>query len=386
MKQQLTASSTPITARPPLEASGGLRFLRDLPIGSKLTLGFGLLVVLTLIVIALSLFASNEASSTISSTNNVRQPTALAASRAEANLLRMFGAVRTYLALGEPAFREAYDEFNRDFATDLARLEALSTNLGAADQQRLVELRQVYERWQQYPDQLFALRDNQMDREPAYALLNTTGTELGGNILINTNELIEEQAQREPSETNNALLKDMADFQSSFSAMFSGLRGYVMTRNSLFRYYEYEINLDINNAAWERLQRERDLLTDSQQTILAQIENDRNTFLEQVPEEAFTVMESPSWRRDLELFSTEVVDLTSRMETLLSELVDSQQAALEQDLERGNASLTSARRQTLIGGVVAVLAGLVLAFSLRQNIAGPVRRLTTVAEQIRTAT
>lgn len=358
-------------------------WLRNLPIGQKLTLGFGALVVITLIVIALSYFASNEASTTISEATSVRQPAALAASRAEANLLRMFSDVRGYLALGEPIFLESYRQANLAFEDDLQELAALADSLDAEDQQRLAELEEAYARWQQYPDQLFALRDNQIDREPAYRLLNTTGTELGGNVLIGMNQLIEQQALREPSERNNALLKDMAEFQSSFAALFSGLRGYVMTRNPLFRYYEYEINRDLNDATWDRLQGQRQFLTTEQRQLYNDIAAAREGFFGEVPEETFTIMESPSWRLDLELFSTEVTDLTTSMEQLLGELTDSQQALLERDLARSNDSLNTARIQTVLGGLGAVLLGTMLALLLRQNITGPVRRLTGVAEQIR---
>ncbi len=372
-----------IAASPAASGTPSQGWLRNLPIGRKLTLGFGTLVMVTIIVIALSYFASNEASSTINEATSVRQPAALAASRAEANLLRMFSDVRGYLALGDPIFLESYRQAAIAFEDDLQELRELSDGLGADDQQRLAAIEEAYVRWQQYPDQLFALRDNQIDREPAYRLLNTTGTEQGGNVLIGMNQLIEQQALREPSERNNQLLKDMAEFQSSFAALFSGLRGYVMTRNPLFRYYEYEINHDLNDATWERLQAQRQFLTADQRQLFNDIAVARDRFFSEVPEESFTIMESSGWRLDLELFSTEVTDLTSSMEQLLGELTDSQQSLLERDLARSNDSLNTARIQTLLGGLGAMLLGTLLALRLRQNITGPVYRLTGVAEQIR---
>ena len=362
---------------------GGAWRLKDRPIGQKLTLGFGMLVLITLIVIGLSFYASADASHTINATTSVRQPAALAATRAQANLLRMFSDVRGYLALGDPVFLEGYRQANLAFEQDLQELQQLADSLGPADQQRLEQLKADYARWQQYPDQLFALRDNQMDREPAYNLLNTTGTELGGSVLIGMNQLIEAQALRDPSQRNNELLRDMANFQSSFAALFSGLRGYVMTRNTLFRYYEYEINRDLNDATWERLSTQRQFLTPEQRQLFNEIDTARSQFFAEVPDAAFAIMQSDGWRLDLELFSTEVTDLTTNMEQLLSDLTESQQALLEQDLARSNESLNRARVQTLLGGLGAVLLGLVLAVLLRQNIAGPVQRLTGVAEQIR---
>lgn len=369
-------------SRSPSPGGEGL-FLKNLKIGSKLTVGFGILVALTLIVIALSYLASNRATSTIQETDSVLMPTTLASSRAQANLLRMFAAVRGYLALGDPQFQENYNEVKQDFEGNLEELEQFAPHFDAVNRRRLDELQAAFEEWSELPEQLFDLRDDRMDREPAYELLNTTGSRLGATILLDINSMIELQADREPTRRNNTLMEDMANFQSSFASMFSGLRGYVTTRNRNFRSYEYETGLLLNEQAWEKLTEQREFLTTEQRTILGQIEQNREQFLEDVPEPVFAIMESDSWRKDLHLFNTELEPLTQEMQVLLDEMTKSQQTALQRELQSGTNSLNDARFQTLVGGVIAVILGLGLSFVFRQTIAGPVRRVTAVAEQIR---
>ncbi|HEY9016545.1 MAG TPA: CHASE3 domain-containing protein, partial [Gemmatimonadales bacterium] len=307
----------------------------------------------------------------------------VAAYRAQASLYGMIADLRAYLVLGEPEFISSYTAAEQDFQTHLATLEARSANLAPEDQQRLQALKERFTRWKTYPERLFALRDDQIAREPAYAWLNTEGADLAGQILINTNTLIDQLARRTPSETNNLLLRDVSQFQSSFAAMFSGLRGYVTTRNPLFRYYEFQTNLDLNNDVWPRLQSRQGDFDAPQQELLHQIDEKRRAFLAPVSQHVFAVMQSPQWRGDLYLFASEAVPLNNEMQELLDALTESQQRALAQDLSRGSASLALARRQTLIGGVVAVLLGMGLAVIFRQQIAGPIRRLTEVADQIR---
>jgi len=94
-----TPEAGPSTARP------GFDLLHRIGIGSKLTLGFGVLVVMTVVVISLSYLASHRATDKIADTIDVRAPVALETSRAQENLLRMVAAVRGYLALGDPAYR-----------------------------------------------------------------------------------------------------------------------------------------------------------------------------------------------------------------------------------------------------------------------------------------
>src|SRR5690348_15920374 len=81
-----------------LAASLGSIFLRHLNIGRKLTVGFGLLVCLTLLVVALNYAGSLVAVVNIDRTTDLRAPSALASAHAQADLLRMLGEVRGYLA------------------------------------------------------------------------------------------------------------------------------------------------------------------------------------------------------------------------------------------------------------------------------------------------
>lgn len=358
------------------------KMVKRLSIGSKLTMGFSILVVLVLLVVGLTYFASDEATNTITDTVELRVPAALASARAQANLLRMFADLRGYLVLGERRFIDSYNEAEQAFQADLETLEALSQNFDPDNQQRINDLRLAYEEWQALPPRLFALRDDQMEREPAYRWLNTTGTELSGGVLININQMIEAQARREPTAQNILLLRDMATFQGSYAAMFSGLRGYVTTRNPIFRSYEYEVNRDITEDTWQSLVQNQALLTPEQQALLAETRDARNEFLAQVPDEVFAVLESEQWREDLYLFDSQVQPLTDQMQQLLREITESQQAALQNDLTRGSEGLNVARWQSLVGGLAAVILGIAMAFIFWRIIVGPVRRLTTVAQQI----
>ena len=119
------------------EKVGGL--LKNLKIGTKLTLGFGILVILMLLNAGASYQGSNKATIRINQTDDIRVPTALAASRAQANLLRMLGDVRGYLALGDQHYRNSYIQSKYAFDVNLAELESLYAELGEENQARLDE-------------------------------------------------------------------------------------------------------------------------------------------------------------------------------------------------------------------------------------------------------
>jgi CHASE3 domain sensor protein len=360
----------------------GVQFLKNLKIGSKLTIGFGLLVALTFLSAGVSYLFSSQATDKINLTDRARVPTALAAARAQANLLRMLGDVHAYLALGDQEYRDSYHQSEQAFQANLKELDGLSPYLDSENQRRLGQLKAAYEKWSGLPDPLFELRDDQLEREPAYRILATDGLKLAGKVLIDTNSMIEEQGQREPTAENLAQLADMAKFQGNFAAMLSALRSYVATRNTIFKQYEYGANLTANQTTWERLLSRRSTLTSSQQKLLDNIQTNRDAFLT-LPDQIFAVLESDHWREDLYLFRTQAVPLSDEMHQLLSDMTSDQQAQLSSELASGGQDLIRANQLILSGGIVALLIGLALAFITRATIAGPIRRLTSVAEQIR---
>ncbi len=364
-----------------LDRLPGVTFLKNLNIGRKLTLGFGLLVLLTLLGVLFSYIGSSQATTTIDRTGEVRVPTALAASLAQADLLRMLGDARGYLALGEPGLRLDYNGSRQAFEADLAELARLSPDLGPENNRRLEELKATYASWLPVTDRLFELRNDQLEREPAYRVLATEGLRVGGLVLLDTQQLINIQAQQSPGPDSIGILTDLAGFQASFAGMISGLRGYVTTGNRDFR-VEYRSNLAANKIAWERLNLQADMMTPEQQTLLSNITANRNAFLE-LPDEMFTIMAGDRYREDLYLFRTEALPLIKTMQDLLNEMTYDQQSRLKTELTEGRLDLSQANQQILLGGVLSILTGVALAIIFRENIAGPVRRLTGVAERIR---
>ncbi|MEB3882856.1 ATP-binding protein [Lyngbya sp. CCY1209] len=362
-------------------ASFRTRF-KNLSISHKLNLGFGTLVLLTLLVAGRSYVGSLQAKINITRTQELRVPTALNSARAQTHLLKMVSNLRGYLATGESEFRANYHESRQEFEAYLNGAQALSESWNSPeDVDRLRELRQIYQRWVKFPDRLFALRDNLLDNQPALKLLKERGEIPLGTILTETGRLAEIQAGRSPSDINLDLLQDLTDFKSSFALMVSSLRGYLVTRDPAFR-FDYAAYFQKNQRAWERLRDRRSFLNSEQRQGFDKIADNREQFIA-LPPVMFDIVEGDRHREDLYLFRTLTEPLAERMLVLLNGIVTDQQSRLSEELQSGRKSQTSAQWQTLIGGGVAFILGAVLARLLWRDIADPIRRLTETTGQIR---
>ena len=361
----------------------GAEFFNNLKIGYKLVIGFGILVLIILLLGGLSYLSIRNAINKIDDTVNVRAPVAIASARAQTDLLGMLGSVRGYLALGDARFRQQYQVDRQNFENSLLALQRQRSRMGADNQERLDLLQETFDAWVLLPEPLFDLRDDRLAREGAYNILATDGVKYGGQVLISTQDLIEEQAKEIPSTNDVQLLADMASFQGSFSALLSGMRNYVTTRNHDFR-GEYESNLNLNNIVWTELQDGLQGLDDGDPrlAILEIIDQNRQAFLA-LEETVFNELESETWRRDLYLFNTEAHPVADEMRLLLKEITDSQVTVLREGLQEGATELKNAQQRILVGGILATLLAVWMTFTFRAAIAGPVVRLTEVAERIR---
>ena len=381
------AAPNPLPARNRADAIGR-RLFGGLSVGNKLNVGFGVLILVTLVVFGLGYLASARTGEQIDRTSNVRSPAARTAAEAQANLLRMMADVQAYLALGDESYKTDYETARQAFEANLASLEAIigtgtesDPSASASDSDWLAQIRAAYDIWSPLPAELFTLRDDQLKREPALRILIEDAQPLIASILAETSRMIATQLQREPTTENLALLGDLTSFQSSFASLVSGIRGYVTTGRDTFK-FEYSANLGANESAWENLTTDSSRLDALQQERLATLAEDREAFL-LLPDEMFAAVEGEHAREDLYLFRTEAVPASDEMLGILDDLTNDQQGRLQSELGEGSATLTQARRQALAGGLLAVVLGVFLAYVVREQIVGPVRRLTAVADQIR---
>jgi signal transduction histidine kinase/DNA-binding NarL/FixJ family response regulator len=356
-----------------------VKFLNNLKISHKLNFGFGILVMLTFLVVGRSYLSSTLATRNIQTVNTTHAPSSLTSANAQAELLQMMSDVRAYLATGESKYRDRYQQARRNFEVELAALVTLIQTAEMTDtmtQDYLAELQTTYDQWLQLPDQLFQLRDSLLDNQPALRLLDEQGEVRMALILAEISDMLDVQEGRSPSAANIARLKDMADFQSSFALMISALQSYLATQDMNFR-FEYSTQMQANQEAWEELLRQQASLTPEQQASLEAIATQREQFLA-LPPEMFEIVNGDRYREDLYLFETQAEPLADEMLTLLTDIVEEQQQHLTSHLQSSVINLESTQWQILITGTITLLVGVIMAMILQRQIAAPIRRLTAV--------
>ncbi len=358
-----------------------IHLLGNLNISTRLNLGFGVLVGLTLLVIIISFMAGQTATENINRVGDLHVPASLESAKAQTSLLKTMTDVRGYLVLDEPQYIESYNKNRAAFEANLAKLEQLSSTWTNPDNiQRLDQLQTTFSEWVVLPDQLFTLHDNPRESQPTLRIARLEVQPLNDIIIDQTDKLIKIQEQQDISAENIGLLKDMVNFRASFKTMITGLRAYATTRD-LASKFTYTANLAENEETWDNLLAKKSQLSNEQQILLDEIEQARQQLL-LLPIQIFEIGEGERAHEDLYLFKTQVVPKAEEMLRLLDELATNQQNLLQTDLNKGRQGLTNTQWQTILGGMLALVLGLLMAILFRKSIANPIERLTDTAEQI----
>lgn len=355
--------------------------LRPLGIGGKLTLAFGALAALTLLVVTLAFVAGDSATDDIGLTEGVHGPASLTSAQAQASLLRMQLHVRGYLVLSDPWDREQYELARRSFEKQLAALKAMSASWPEEEAAGWVtELTASYERWVKLPQQLFDLHDNPLKNRPALRLARMDVQSRRVQILDDIDTMIAAQKAREPTPANRELLADLLGFQNSFDAMATNLMAYGASGELNFK-LAYGPQLATNATTWNTLSGKRSQMSAEQVARLESIARQRAE-VAALALQIVGILTGDHAYEDLYIYRTEFTPQAEGLLALLANVNEVQQERLQGGLARARRSLSAVRLQTIAGGAAAVVLAVAMVFLFRRSIVGPVHRLTGVAGRV----
>jgi signal transduction histidine kinase/DNA-binding response OmpR family regulator len=351
-----------------------------LGIGAKLTLGVGILVGLTLLVVALAILAGRDASRDIEASEALRAPASRASAQAQEALLSMQLHLRGFLVLSDREDIAHYHAARQTFENALTTLEGLAAGWETEERGQVQALTERYARWKRLPPQLFELHEDTLRNRPALRLSSIDVQAQRVRALTETEAMIRLQKARPADATNREVLVEMLTFQSSFDVLATNVMAFGASGEGNFR-LTYSPQLVTNAALWDGLLARRAWLTLEQRTHLDRIAAARAELIE-LTLRIRAIQDSERAYEDLFLYRTEVVPQARALLDLLHQITAEQQAQLQTELSRARDSLARSRARTVAGGLAALAFGVALAFLLRRSIVGPVQRLTGVAARI----
>jgi hypothetical protein len=306
------------------------RGLAALGIGTKLNVSFGVLVGLTLLVVALAFVGGRDATREIDQSAAVRAPAALASAQAQEALLRMQLHMRGYLVLSDRDDVARYEAAKVEFEKALTSLQQLSAGWTADERGRIETLTGNYQRWKRLPPHLFALHEDHLRNRPALRLSSIDVQSRRVRVMAEIESMIALQRARNNDPRNRETLAALLSLQSSFDALTTNVMAFGASGENNFR-LAYGPQLVTNAALWDALNESRPWLTSEQRQHLDRIATLR-TELTELALRVRTLMEGEHAYEDLYLYRTQVAPQAAALVDLLHEVTARQQTQLRGDL------------------------------------------------------
>ncbi len=122
--------------------------LRHVTISRKLIIGYGFLILATLISTGATLAITENLADNINFSYEVRAPAAYAANQAEVQLVQALVSFEDYLLNRDRSAGLAFDAHRKSLQVHLTELREVSGQLSSAEQQLIADVEQVFAEWQ----------------------------------------------------------------------------------------------------------------------------------------------------------------------------------------------------------------------------------------------
>lgn len=305
---------------------------------------------------------------------NVREPTAYNSALASAGLQRSLAALRGWMLLGEPRFKEERaTTWNEEIGPSLTNLQSLSQNwTDPRNNTRLAELTGLLQELKDAQDQCEDIA-NTARNEPARFKLDQDLRPVNDTIISAITAMIDSEKALGSDRGRKRLLSLMADFRGIFTSSLAALENFSTTASGAAE-QSYRTYAGTAKQQLKEIRLMSRLMTDDQHEQFERLEEKFQAH-EILAEQVVSLRKQKDWNIAGYQLAMEAVPRAQRAGELLTAMSESQVQLMKADT-----ALLSTVGNVVIGISLALIAGLALAATLlskrnAERLAGPISSL-----------
>ena len=363
----------------------------ELNISGRLSLGFGILVVVLIAAVATTLFQVSGVKTVTDRIVNLRTPTSQASARLVNNINASLASLRGWMLTGNTAFKTERSAVWADIAlvtTEIDGLAAQWTN--PANQAAWADMKAVLDEFSAAQTQVAAIA-NTPEEQPATLMLAHDAAPLASILVEEITKIITLERDLPATLERKALLGMMADTRGTTARGLANIRAFLLTNDPKFK-KGFDVMWKKNGVRFGDLKANQHLLSPAQLESFNKFDAARTKFLP-LPAKMFAIRASEKWNMANYLLVTEAAPRAGKLLTALlgpkaedgsrtGGMVDNQKKLLNVDAME-NASQISA---LLIMQWVLLVTGVVIAGAIgvltTRSIVQPINRMTGAMGQL----
>jgi methyl-accepting chemotaxis protein len=351
-----------------------MSLLPQMTIKSKLFLGFGLLIIISILS---SIFVYKQLEVTLEKQKlllDIRYPTVEAGERLSGAISQTLSGLRGYLILGNDPVKA--NIFKKERAVGWDQLHTALDELNTFSQQwtvpdnitKLDEMKQLINEFQVSQQEIESIAHTSANI-PSFDILLTKAAPRASKTVSAITELIEKEMENTSSYERKQLLKMLADSRASFALGLANIRAYLLSGDEKFK-AKFLALWDKNEAQFKKLNASNALFAINQKTHWNEYKKQRAEFRPYV-DEMFASRSSSEWNKANAWLGTKAAPRAKRIKEILLEMSQSQKTLLKADQVKLNNAVDTLELVLLVSLLLTTVLGCLLAYTISRSVTNP---------------
>ncbi len=341
--------------------------LANLKIGTKISLGYGIITLLLVLLVSITIIQVKKSSYITNKVLELRVPTAMSSLEMINGMNHSLAALRGWIILGNDKFKdERNTAWNKEIEPALAKMTEFSQNWTNPDNiDRLQKIISYIKDFKQYQKEIEDIAHN-IDNQPALKIL-FNGAAPQANILIkNITKIIDIELQQPSSPQRKALLGMMADIRGTTGLGLANIRAYLLSGDEKYKKL-FDKFWTKNAKRFADLTKQSNLLTKEQKQAFKEFSKAREIF-NPLPSKMFKIRSGDSWNIANKWLGTKAAPTAFKIKTQLDAMISNQKKLMQNDIKNAENSIHSLINLEWTFLVIGILLSLIIAITIRKSI------------------
>ncbi len=357
----------------------------QLTIKKKLLIGFGTILLLTLLVAVNNFIKLNKLSEVENRLLNLRLPTVQAGMELTDGIHLSLAGLRGYMILGDKP--TAAEKFKAERAqgwalidSAVAKMDKFSKNWTDSNNIKTLNSMKASIEFFRIAQQQVEDISHTPENIPSINILLTEAAPKASKILNAITIMINEEATLRSTPARKELLKFMADSRGSFAMGLANIRAFLLSGNSTFA-NNFHNRWETNEIRFAQINSRKSLLNKKQRQAWNDYSAIRAEF-SSLPKKMFDSRNAENWNLANYWLGTKAAPKAAEIMKMLSAMRQSQDKLAAEDQEQLATESQSMKTVIIVGTLIALAIGLFSAFKTSTMIIGPLQAAVSRAKAI----
>ena len=341
--------------------------LKNMKIGTKITLGFTLISALLISMVTITIIKVNSTTKINNKVINLRVPTAMSSIEMINGMNHSLAALRGWIILGKDRFKDERNiAWTKEIEVSLKTMTKFSKNwTNPQNVERLNKITSYLNDFKKYQKEIEDIA-HKVENQPALKILFKDAAPQADILISNITKIIDLELQQPATVERKALLGMMADVRGTTGVALSNIRAYLLSGDDKFKKL-FDKFWKKNIKSFNDLKNNSHLLTKQQKKAFNKFSDAQKIFAP-LPSKMFKIRGGNNWNIANLWLGTKAAPIAFKIKEELDAMIKNQKALMKNDIKDAHKSSSSLITLEWVLLIIGLLLSVVISISIRKMI------------------